>query len=44
MQDPGVKDTPVDPQREMEFSIKILPTSKISVPLNWRIKKIFCLV
>ena len=41
MQDPGVKDTPIDPQREMEFSIKILPTSKISLPLNRRIKKIF---
>ena len=41
MQDPRVKDTPIDAQREMEFSTEILPTSKISLPLNRRIKKIF---
>ena len=41
LQDPGVKDTPVDPQREMKFLIKILPTSKISFLLNRHIKKIF---
>ena len=41
MQDPGVEDTPIDPQREMEFLIKILPTSKISLSLNRHIKKIF---
>ena len=37
----GVKDTPIDSQREMEFLIKISPTSKISPPLNRHIKKIF---
>ena len=41
MQDSGVKDTPIDPQRDMELSIKILLTSKISLPLNRLIKKIF---
>ena len=41
LQDLKVKDTPVDPQRDIQFSIKILPTSKICLPLNRLIKKIF---
>ena len=41
LQDPSVKDAPIDPQRDMEFWIKILLTSKICLPLNRPVKKTF---
>ena len=41
LQDPSLNDTPVDSQWDMEFLIKILLPSKISLPLNKLIKKIF---